>query len=155
MTVDGSVTNIDFTIDPHPTNDRFLKTLSFVIAGDGASLDEFGDIAALTNGVDLFYSDNTGQVFIGEALKTNWDFIRVSAGNPAFGTGADAFRAKNVEGKVDAYIPVIDLAKVFGREYGVRLKAKSTQKLIVRVKDDLTGVDSFNAVAYGFDRLPD
>ncbi len=154
MLVDGSVTPVEFTIESDQNNDRYIKSISFVIADDGASLANFGAITALTVGCDFFYEDNTGVVDIGESLKTNWDFIRLSNVNPAFGTGTDAFKAKNVEGKTDSYIPIIDFKEVFGFSYGLRLKAGSTQRLVLRINDDVSTIDSFNAQAYGFDRLP-
>jgi len=153
MRVDGATEVQDFTVKADQENDRYIKTISFVIAGDGAKLNKFGDINALTNGVQFLYEDESGIVIINEALKTNWDFVRLAAGNPSFGTGGDVFKGKDVEGKVDAYIPVLNLSETFGLPYGIRLKASSSQKIIIRVRDNTTGVDSFNAIAYGFDRL--
>jgi len=153
MRVDGSVTNQDFYIKADQENDRYIKTVSLVIADDGAKLSKFGAITALTNGVQMFYEDESGIVEIHEGLKTNWDLVRLAGGQPAFGTGADVFKGKDIEGKVDAYIPVINLSEVFGLTYGIRLKAKSTQQIVFRIRDNITAIDSFNAIAYGFDRL--
>jgi hypothetical protein len=153
MRVDGSTTNVAFTIDPSQASDRYIKTVSFVIADDGASLDAFGAIAALTNGVSFFYEDNLGARIINDELKTNWDFVRLSGGQPAFGSGTTVFKASNVEGKVDAYIPVLNFQTQFGFPNGLRLEAGSSQKLTLLIRDNTSGIDSFNAVAYGFDRL--
>jgi len=153
MRIDGATEIQDFTVKADQENDRYIKTISFVIADDGASLEDFGAINALTNGVQFLYEDESGVVIINEALKTNWDFVRLAGGNPPFGTGTSSFKAPNVEGKVDAYIPVLNLSETFGLPYGIRLKAGSSQKIIIRVRDNTSGVDSFNAIAYGFDRL--
>lgn len=153
MRVDGSVTNQDFYIRADQVNDRFLTTISFVIADDGASFENFGAIPALTNGIQFFYEDESGLVEIHEGLKTNWDFVRLSGGKPAFGTSTASFKAPNVEGKVDAYIPVLDIKATFGFTFGLRLKARSSQRIVLRIRDNTSAIDSFNAIAYGFDRL--
>jgi len=155
MLVDGSSIDQDFFISADQENDRYVSSVSFVIADDGAKLNKFGAIDALTNGVEMFYEDESGVVVIQESMKTNWDFIRLSGGNPPFGNGGDAFKAKDVEGKVDSYIPIIEFKRVFGFTFGIRLKAASSQRLVIRIKDDVSDIDSFNAIAYGFDRLKD
>ena len=152
MKVDGSTTNVDFTITSDQLKDRIISTISFVIADSASDLSKFGAITALTNGVFFFFEGCHGPTTIHEALKTNWDFVRLSGGNPPFGNAIAAFRALNVEGQADAYIPVIDFKRIFGLPFGLRLSAGSSQRLVLRVKDNLTGVDSFNAIAYGFDR---
>jgi len=75
------------------------------------------------------------------------DFIRVCGGNPAFGTGTAAFKASNVEGKVDAYIPIYDFRLHF--DDGLRLARGSGAKLVLNVLDQTDDIDSFNAMAYG------
>jgi hypothetical protein len=153
MVVNGSVTNQKFYISAAQKEDRYISTISFVIADDGADLSLFGAIAALTNGVEFFYEDTEGKRIIHEGLKANWDFVRLAAGDPAFGTGVGSFKAPNVEGKVDAFIPVMDLKKTFGFTYGLRLSAGSSQRIVLNIRDDISAIDSFNAIAYGFDRI--
>ena len=126
MRVDGSATNQDFFIPAHATRDRYITTLSFVIADASATLSEFGNLnIALTNGCQLFYSDDHGTVDIHDALKTNFDFVRLCGGNPAFGDGAGAFRGGNVISTSEGYIPVLDLRQQFGLQWGIRLGARS------------------------------
>jgi len=144
----------DFYISGSTIADRYITSVSFVIADAGATLTEFGAVAALANGCKMFYEDESqGDVVIHEGLTSNWDFVRLSQGNPAFGTAADVFRAKNVLGISDAYTPVLDFRKIFGLTYGIQIAAGSTNRLIVRIQDTTSGVDAFNAIAYGFDRL--
>jgi len=154
MVVDGSVNNQQFTINADEQSDRYISKISFVIADDGAQLNLFGAEAALINGVEFYYEDQLGKVIINEGLTTNWDFVRLAGGQPAFGTGVSSFKAPNVEGKVDAYIPVIDIKVIFGFTYGLRLQAGSSQRIVLNIRDNIV-VDSFNAIAYGFDRLKD
>lgn len=168
LTIDGAVDGafdmraagtladpIDYYIEAHQTRDRYITQLSFEISDAGATLDKFGTIAALTNGCRLFFKHHiAGEIDLHPALKSNWDFIRLCAGNPAFGSGADTFRAKNVSGTAEGYIPILDL-KTFGPGLGIKLDFNTRQRLSLQVRDTTTGVDSFNVIAYGFERLPD
>jgi hypothetical protein len=141
---------IVFSIDASPTHDIYIKTISVEIADASATLNKFGNITALTNGVEFTWQTaDLGTTVIADALKTNWDFVRLALGNPGFGDAAGSFRASNVSGTSEGYIPVVDLHQLFGLQWGVRLRAGTTDKLFFSVKDDTTGVDSFNIIAYG------
>lgn len=158
MRVDGSGTAVNFWIPAHSERDRYICRLNFTISDASASLNSFGTLTALATGCRLFYTDELGEVDIHEALKTNYNFVQLCSGSPAFaGSGAtnSAFRAQNVSGTSEGYLPSLDLRATFGFEWGLRLKAGSKQRITLRVRDDTTGVDAFNVIAYGFERLPD
>lgn len=155
MLVNGSSTNVDFFIQADPNNDRYVKTLSFVIADAGAAANEFGNLSALSNGCVLKYNDSRGTVTISDTLTTNFQFIRLCRGQPAFGDGAAAFRINNAAGASEGYIPVLDMAYVFGSPLGIRLKAGTKQRITLTVRDNVSALDAFNVNAAGFDRLPD
>lgn len=150
MRVNGSINPQSFFIEALENTDGFVKTISIVIADQSATLNKFGNLAALTNGVEFSYvSDEFGTVVIADALKTNFDFVRMSLGSPAFGDGTAAFRANNVSGNSEAYIPVINMAILFGMPFGLRLRAGTKDRIVFTVKDDLTGVDQFDIIGYG------
>jgi hypothetical protein len=153
MQVDGSTTAVEFWVPANSTYDLYISSLSFVIADASATLNKFGNITALTNGCDLEYFTDGGTTTIASALKSNFDFVRLCQGNPAFGDGAAAFRAGNVEGTSEGYLPVLDFKTVFGLPWGIRLRPGTTDKILVRVNDDTQGVDAFNCIAYGFTRI--
>lgn len=149
MLVDGSTTPVEFYIPAANDVDRWISYINFVIADEGASLKEFGGITALTNGCQLFYSDIQKTVMVGDDLKTNWDFMRMAL----YQTPIPEIKPqKDVEGKVDAYTPCINF-KEFMPPYGIKLDAGSRQKLTIKIRDNVSGIDSFNAVAYGFERF--
>lgn len=154
MAVDGSSTNVEFWVPANLTEDkdRYITTLSWVIADAGAAANEFANVAALTNGCQLEYVDENGPVTIHEALQTNFDFVRLCAGTPAFGDTTNAMRMSNVSGASEAFIPVLDLTKIFGFPYGFRLAAGSRQKIVMRIRDDCTAPDQFDCIAYGNER---
>lgn len=155
MRVNGSTSSRDFYIDAPIDADRYIDTLSISISDAGATLSQFGNIGALTNGVEIFYQDATlGNVIIGDNLTTNFRFLRLCAGGVhGIGSGATSYRANNVQGNSEGYLMFLDFEEVFGLPWGIRLKKDSKLRLVARVKDNLTGVDKFDIIAYGYDRL--
>ena len=159
MNVTGSLASpVDFNILAHTGScDRYIKSISFELLGSAARLSDFGNITALTNGVDIIYFNpevENGFVNISiDGIKSNWELLRLCKGDPAFGNTNNAFRASNVVGASDAYIPFLDVSIVFGLLNGIRLRAGTNDKIIIRINDDLASVTGFTAVASGFDRL--
>jgi hypothetical protein len=158
----SSAVPLDFFVNSSTEGDRYITGLSFLIAAPAAALNVFGTGtggSALTNGVQVFYQDSElGNVDIAPSLLTNFDFIRLCQGNPAFGDGAAAFRAQNaVAGTNEAYFPTLDFQKTFGLQYGIKIPKATQIKIVIRIKDDLTGapydLTAFNVIAYGFDRI--
>ena len=145
----------DFWVGTHADCDIYITALSFVISDQNAVLNNFGNITALSNGCQLLWVTTDRTVTIHAALQSNFDFIRLCQGQPAFGDSAAAFRASNVSGNSEGYIPALDIVRTFGMPWGIKLRQATTQKLILRVRDNTTGVDQFDCIAYGFQRFPD
>lgn len=151
MRVDGSGTPIDFYITASNDAERYITVLSFVISDSSATPAKFGTLNALTNGVQIFYTaSDYGNIYIHDSLKTNFQFMRLSLGQPPLGSSNDAFRISNVVGNADSYIPFVDLAR-FVPPNGVLLKRYTNERIIIRIQDDITGVDGFDCVAFGYD----
>jgi len=151
MLVDGSATPQEFCILAEEEKDVFIKSLSVVIVDAGATLNEFGNLAALTNGVELSWiTAQFGEEVISDSIKTNWEFMRLAGGNPPIGGGTDAFRANNVAGTSEGYTPFIDFTVLFGIRYGLRLRAGTTDKLCFIIKDNISTMDQMDVIAYGF-----
>lgn len=156
MLVDGSGTAVEFAISAYATCDRYIHSVSIQIADAGSDLSKFGGVAALANGVLFQYVTQEATVVIHEGIKTNAMVVRLAGGEPAFGDGATAFQFPNIgpPGTPQVgYMPMIYLTKIFGRP--VPLRAGTSQKLTLTVRDDCTGPDQFDAIAYGIDRLAD
>lgn len=150
MRVDGSSTTVEFSLAANPDKDTYVKTVQITIADAGATLNEFGNLTALTNGCSVSWeTKDLGVAVIQSLLKTNWDFVKMSRGSPAFGDGAAAFRANNVTGNSEGYVPVIDMAYLFGTPWGLRLRAGTDDRVVLKVNDDITGVDEFTAQCSG------
>jgi hypothetical protein len=52
-------------------------------------------------------------------------------------------------GTEKSYLPTIDLAESYGMTWGIRLRKSTTDSVTFRVNDNLTGLTTFNAIAYG------
>jgi hypothetical protein len=154
MRVDGSVTPEFFEIRPDTNRDRYIKTVQFTIVDQNATLTQFGNIGNLTNGT-LFEWDRLGETVELATMISNYDHVRLAGGQPAFGDGTAAFRASNVLGTSEAYIPLLDFQLIFGLPWGIRLAAGSDEVLRITVRDDTTGVDGYDALARGFEIEPE
>lgn len=153
MNVNGSTNNVEFAVRASPDVDIYLKTITVDIGDGGApNLNGFGSLSALANGVLWEWdSQDIGEIELHEGIKTNKEFIRTGCGaTGAIGTGADAYLADvSGGGSEKSYLPVIDLAQTFGTPWGIRLRKGTNDKMLFRVRDDLRGLTTFNAIAYG------
>jgi hypothetical protein len=139
-----------YSVNADPVMDIYIKTISVVIADASATLQKFGNVAALTNGCRILWqTSDLGEAVLRDDVKTNWDFVKWCRGNPSFGDGAGAFRASNVSGTSEGYLFVMDTVSVFGVSYGLRLRAGTNDKMCIIVRDDTTGVDEFTAEVTG------
>ena len=155
MLVDGSVTPVDFFVEAPQDADLYVTRISFIVVDQNMTLNQFGNIGALTNGMRLFYLDELGEVDIAEELLTNFDYVRLCSGLPSFGDGTTAFIANNVDFISEGIIPILDLKDTFGFRWGLEFRNGSQQKLVLRIRDDITGIDAMNVIVYGFLRLED
>jgi len=149
MLINGAVTNQDFNISAK-SYDVYINTIVFEIADAGATLAQFGAIAALTNGLDFYYfNQSSGKYIIETALKTNYEFVKLANFTPAYGTAANALQLTNAISAAEAYVGVIDLEDVFGLQWGLKLRANTTDKIGFTVKDNITGIDAMTIKVYG------
>jgi len=150
MLVNGSSTEQKFWIGSNSEYDTYINSVSVVIADASATLNKFGNLTALSNGVKIEWVTNEfGTRIIADAITTNFEFMRLAAGYPAFGNTTNTFRANNVSGTSEAYIPHIDFKSIFGMSWGFRLRKKTTDQLVFTIRDDVSGMDQFDAIGYG------
>ena len=152
MNVDGSTTFVDFSINASPDYDIFIKYITCEI-GDGGTpaLNKFGNLTALTNGLAWYWDTRQEPLYeLHEGIKTNKEFIRIASDTAAIGTGTEAFLADVSGGGAEkSYFPNIDMEEIYGFQWGLRLRKGTSDKLIFRVRDDLTGITTLNAIATG------
>ena len=150
MGVDGSSTNVDYYVPAIEGVDRYITTLSFIM-GYGASGKpyQWANGTPLSNGCRLFYGSRRGEVDIHEGITTNQDFFRLSF-SPVIGD----WEVQHVNANQDfGYFITMDLTKL-GLPFGVKLDRDTSQHLTMRIRDNVgLDADSFNCIAYGFDRF--
>ena len=152
MAVNGSVTEVAFKITASNKFDVFIKSISVDI-GDGGTpnLNGFGALSALSNGVELVYFTlNQGEFVMHDGIKTNKEFVRLGQATGAIGTGADAYLADVSGGATEkSYLPQLDITATFGIDAGLLIRRGSSDAIILRVRDNLSALTTFNAIAYG------
>ena len=152
MAVDGSVTQDNFNVSAVTNRDVYLRSIS-VLIGDGGTpaLNKFGNLSALTNGIEIVYvTQDNGEFIIHDGIKTNLEFIRLGVDTAGIGTGTDAFLADVSGGGTEkSYLPTIDLQETFGLPFGLKLRQGTTDYLRFTVRDDLSTLTTFNIIAYG------
>jgi hypothetical protein len=150
MGVDGSSTNVDFYIKADNEKDRYITNLSFII-GYGATGKPYlwGDGAALTNGCRLFYTSESGEQDIHDGLKSNQDLCRL-----AFTLMPVGWEVRHLDANNDyGFMISMDLRKL-GLPNGIKLDRGSSERLVMRIRDNAgAAADSFNCIAYGFERF--
>lgn len=150
MKVNGSVTPVLFSVNAVPDFDIYIKTVSVRISDAAATLDKFGGLAALTNGISFVYiTPRSGEIVIQDEIKTNLSFIRIAQNTLGIGGGNDAFKADINGGGADTYLPVINMTETFGFPWGLHLKKGSLSTIGFYVKDNVAGLDEFNIKAFG------
>lgn len=143
--INGAVTNRDFFI-ASKSYDVYINTIVFEIADATATMQKFGNLTALTNGLDFFYFNNSiGKYVIESGLKSNYDMVKLANFEPPFGSTP----LTNAVSSSEAYVGVIDLSDVFGLQWGLKLNANSLDKIGFTVKDDITGIDVMTIKVYG------
>jgi len=151
-TIDGSTSSQDFYINATPDYEIYINQIS-VLIGDGGSpnLNGYGALSALTNGVEwVYFNQQEGEYQLHDGVKSNLEFIRLGAKTGAIGDSTTAYLADVSGGGTEkSYLPLIDISETFGKPWGIRLRKGSTDKLIFRIRDNLTGLITHNAIAYG------
>jgi hypothetical protein len=151
MTVDGSAVSVDFSVGADATKTRYIKTIELIISdGSGPRLRDFGGGSALSVGLQFLWESQAGTTLEVGNVRSNFEALKLSAFQPAFGTGSAAFRLNDaIANNVDAYVAVIDMERTFGFPWGLPLIRGTLDRLTFRVRDDLTGVSSVTARGFG------
>lgn len=149
MGVDGSVNNVDFLIPAVTGFDRYITAVNILVGyGTSSQPFKFADGNALNNGCRLHYESLQGDVDIHDGIKSNQDMFRLTD-DPV--TSLWELRGVNAANDY-GYLVGLDFTAI-SSQYGVKLDEGTSQKLIMTIRDDVTAADSFNVIAYGFERF--
>lgn len=152
MTINGLSSPTNFSIKAVQDFDIYVKSISVNIGDNGSpALNKFGAITALANGVEwTYHNQKTGDLILHEGLQTNLDFIRIGIDTAAVGDGVTAFLADTSGGGTEKnYLPFIDMGETFGMPFGVRLVKGTNDQITFKIRDDLSSLITFDAIAYG------
>ena len=150
MGVDGSSTNVDYYIQAAADEDIYLKALSFEVGyGGSATLYQFADATALTNGFRIFYESIKGEQDLSSSIKTNSDLIRLAVSDIL----PTSWEVRNLGSLNDyGYIVTVDLLK-YSPGQGIKLDKGTSQRFTIRIRDDAQNADTFNCLVSGFKRF--
>lgn len=153
LALNGATTPIEAFIAPQNEDfDLVISSVTFVIEDAGAVMNEFGNIGTLSNGLDFFYEDDLGEQIIRTELTSNFEIVRMCGFSPAYGSGSSVFRIQNARGGAEAYTAVYHFDQMNGFANGIRFRGGTNQRLVVRINDNISGVDNFDVYVSGNER---
>lgn len=94
-------------------------------------------------------TDEYGTVVLADKLISNWEFVRLAGGKPAYGDGTGAFRSSNVAGTSEGYLIQLDFDEIFGIQWGFRLRHGTNDRFEIVIKDNITAINKMDAICYG------
>jgi len=139
LTVKGDITPVEFTLEDLPTQDFLLQRVTFLIGAEElVTLDQFGNIAALANGVLFSANGDTPAITAEVPIQTNGDAILISSNVELETISFAAVAATLIYGTWD-----------FTETYNENAPIILNKDLKIIVQDDLTGMDYFKVSCHG------
>ena len=139
MSVDGSVTPVEFFVQPPADEVWFIsRWMLYLEDAKGFDVTTWGSNGTLTNGLDLFVEiDGIETNQIEFPIKHNGDIAAIAYDMQlhTFGTGNDILTARWSFSKMGQFL---------------RLDGSTSDRLVVRVNDNLVGVDKQTVNIQGF-----
>jgi hypothetical protein len=136
LNVNGATTNVRFSLVPTAGKSLTITEFIFRVRQDGATLQRFGGLTELTNGVLVEFRTNEQPTVEFFAAKTNAELIAFSSDGQIM---------------IDAYNDNTDLVVArFTLNPGIKLNADSTDNIFITVRDNLSSLTSFRVQARGW-----
>jgi nicotinic acid mononucleotide adenylyltransferase len=138
MTINGT-TPVVFTLEDLPAQDFLLQRVTFLIGADAiVSLDQFGSIDALVNGVLFSANGDTPLITAEVPIQTNGDAILISSNVELETVSFAAVQATAIYGTWD-----------FTETYNENAPIILNKDLKIIIQDDLSGMDYFKVSCHG------
>lgn len=131
MAVNGSVTPVVFQYQADATVDSWLDKIIFVLEDEQIGFNTFGDLAALTTGLDIQITQNGVTSSIWDKVKTTYQAIKACNGEWDL---ISKINLNNDEG----IVIVVQLNNM-------KLAAGTTDKIFATVNDDLSDLTNLTA----------
>ena len=140
LTVNGSVTPVEFTLEDLPETDFLLQRVTFLIGADAiVALEDFGSIVGgLVNGVLFSANGDTPILAATVPIQTNGDAILISSNVELETVAFAAATATVIYGTWD-----------FTETYNENAPIILNKDLKIIVRDDLSAMDYFKVSCHG------
>jgi len=139
LSVDGSISPVEFTLEDLPLTDLLLERVTFLIgANDLMDLSEFGNIPALVKGVEFQANPGTPAINGSANLKTNGDTMLISSNVAAQAVKINGITKSLIYGTWD-----------FTETYNGNAPIILDKDLKIIIQDDLSGMDYFRVSCHG------
>lgn len=135
MKVDGSITPVHFYIQADPTKDTIITKAKLQIYAVKHDNNTIGEYQELTNGIDMYYNKGENNIYQLEAAKNNGDLILQSGNTDNFTHSINWNIIPTNSDLNNILIITLDFKANIG---GLTLKAGTTNKLEVKISDNLT-----------------
>jgi len=149
MAVNGAITPVTYSVMASENYDLYLSEVQILIASNSIANNKFADLPALTNGWNLYVTEQGDDTYILNSATTTGE-LSIRAG----GTFTDL--ANWNPGNDNARVIKIDLAKafVFDTYRGIRIGRGTRDSVTALVSDDLSGLSEFTVRFFGTRHYP-
>lgn len=152
LRVDGYASNVDAYVSANQNYDIHITGISFLIADSAVVHNRFGNVPGLTQGIDVFFIDNSETEYLIKNATTGGKIIAQSGGTHLFGSDNEVNEVTNWAGNSDAQLIFFDIGSMCHPD-GLRIGRGTQDKLVVRIRDDLSQIHSsgeFSVRIFGF-----
>lgn len=149
LTVDGSLTSVDFFVESDNDFDIHIMSCDVLIAALQVPLNRFGNIVGgLATGFDLRVIESGVETFIIEKATTNGEVI-VQSGDASAAVELTSYLANS-----NAWVVRVPLAEFVPG--GLRLGRGTLDRFVATINDDLTvaGMDMMEVAIFGYKHIP-
>lgn len=140
MNVNGATTNQVFTVSALQDADFYITRIVIVIGDSKVKEEKYGDISALSNGVDIISHEGVDTAYIAQDVPTYGEFFYQTGGEVADPKiKATGFEVGVIKIEIDRFVPG-----------GIRLGQGTTDRIEFVVKDNLTGLVQHDMYCIGY-----
>jgi len=157
MNVDGTtdqefyIQSIIPPVDPSPGEDHYdiyITSIIFIVADSAVVHNKFGNVTALTTGIDVIVTESGEETYLLKEIKTGGQLIAHAGAMHSFGDGALVNELTNWTDTDDAQVVMMPISDFVPG--GIRLGHTSRDRISLWVRDDLQGLEEFTCRCFGY-----
>ena len=150
--MDWVVPTQEFRIIANADYDVRIMLIIIIVADTAVAHNAFGNISALTNGVELHIREAGVETKLLDAVKTGGQLIAQAGFAHGYGDGTTSYELSNWTGTEDAQGVVLPVGSLVPG--GIRIGRGTKDHLLMRIQDDLTGLTEFTCRVLGYKHYP-